>query len=88
MRTSLNEIKLIDEHIFNKVAAEDALLFDALLILDPGLLNRVTWQKHTHAIVMQYGRKKLVDEIEKVHHQLFSEPRHHSFKQRIMGLFK
>jgi len=45
MRTSLNEIKLIDEHIFNNGAPADAALFDAMLVLDPGLAEQVLWQK-------------------------------------------
>ena len=35
MRTSLNEIKLIDDHLFNTDAIEDKLLFEAMLIINP-----------------------------------------------------
>jgi hypothetical protein len=87
MRTSLNEIKLIDEHIFKNGLIEDKLLFDAMLILNPALSNQVMWQKKTHAFVKQYGRKKLKAEIESVHQQLFNEPAHQSFRQRILRIF-
>ncbi len=87
MRTSLNEIKLIDDHIFNQGTHEDALVFDAMLILDPGLSNQIIWQKKTHALVQQYGRKKLKTEIEEVHRQLFSEAAHQTFRQRVMRWF-
>jgi hypothetical protein len=87
MRTSLNEIKLIDEHIFNRNTPEDALVFDAMLILNPGLSNQIMWQKKAHAIVQQYGRKKLKAEIEEVHRKLFNEPAHQTFRQRVMGWF-
>jgi hypothetical protein len=87
MRTSLNEIKLIDDHIFNKYIPEDALLFDAMLILNPGLSNQIMWQKKAHVIVQQYGRKKLKAEIEEVHRRLFSEAAHRTFRQRVMGFF-
>jgi hypothetical protein len=87
MRTSLNEIKLIDDHLFNQGTHEDALIFDAMLILNPGLINQIMWQKKTHAIVQQYCRKKLKAEIELVHRQLFNEPAHQSFKQKILRLF-
>jgi hypothetical protein len=83
----LNEIKLIDEHIFKNGSIEDGLLFDAMLILNPELNDNVMWQKKTHAIVLQYSRKKLKSEIESVHRQLFNEPAHQSFMQRIMRLF-
>ena len=87
MRTSLNEIKLIDGHIFNSGLHEDALLFDAMLILDPGLPEKIMWQKKAHAMVQQYGRKKLKAEIEMVHQKLFNEPMHQIFKQRILRFF-
>lgn len=87
MRTSLNEIKLIDEHIFKSGSVEDGLLFDAMLILNPALSNQVIWQKKTHAIIQQYSRKRLKAEIESAHQQLFNEPAHRGFRQRIMRLF-
>jgi hypothetical protein len=87
MRTSLNEIKLIDEHIFKNGLIEDKLLFDAMLILNPALSNQVMWQKKTHALVLQFSRNKLKAEIESVHRQLFNEPKHQSFRQRILSLF-
>jgi hypothetical protein len=87
MRTSLNEIKLIDGHIFNQGGHEDALLFDAMLLLDPELPEKIMWQKNAHAIVQQYGRKKIKAEIEIVHQKLFNEHVHHTFKQKILSLF-
>jgi len=85
MRTSLNEIKLIDEHIFNNGAPADAVLFDAMLVLDPSLAEQVLWQKNAHAIIIQYGRKQLKTEIASVHERLFDTP---TFRQRILNLFK
>ena len=87
MRTSLNEIKLIDDHLFNKGTIGDKLVFDAMLILDQALSDQIMWQKRTHAIVQQYGRKKVKAEIEAVHRELFTKPEHQSFRQRILGLF-
>jgi hypothetical protein len=83
----LNEIKLIDGYIFNSNQTEDALLFDALLILNPDLPGQVMWQKKTHAIVQQYSRKKLRAELENAHQRLFNEPEHKSFRQRILNIF-
>lgn len=88
MRTSLNEIKLIEGYIFNNSSTEDALLFDAMLIINPKLSNQVMWQKKTHAIVQRYSRKQLKVEIEAAHQLLFSDPKHGSFRQRIMSLFR
>jgi hypothetical protein len=87
MRTSLNEIKLIDGHLFNRNTTEDALVFDALLILNPGLNEQIIWQKKAHAIIQQYSRKKLKAEIESVHQKLFNSAEHKSFRQKILSLF-
>jgi hypothetical protein len=87
MRTSLTEIKLIDDHLFGTSAPGDALLFDALLILDNTLPEKMEWQKSTHILVQQYGRKKLKAEIEAVHQKLFNESPHRHFAQKTRNLF-
>jgi hypothetical protein len=88
MRTSLNKIKLIEGYIFNVNQPLDALLFDAMLILDPAFREQVNLQKKVHTIVLQYSRKKLRTEIDSVHKQLFDKPEHRSFRWRILDLFK
>ena len=88
MRTSLNEIKLIDGYIFNRNPTEDRLLFDAMLILNPELSAQVVWQKKTHSMVQHYGRKQLRAEIESAHQKLFNEPAHKTFKGKILSFFK
>jgi len=87
MRTSLNEIKLIDDHLFNTGTTEDELLFDAMLILNPALQSQVMWQKKSHFIVQQYSRKKLRAEIKAAHQKLFNENRYKTFRNRIMHFF-
>jgi hypothetical protein len=88
MRTSLNEIKLIDGYIFNNSSTEDALLFDAMLIINPVLSDQIVWQEKTHALVQQYSRKKLMAEIESAHQKLFNETEHKSFKEKILSFFR
>jgi len=87
MRTSLNEIKLIDEHIFGNRDPSDALLFDAMLVLNPHLKEQVTWQKKAHALVVEYSRKQIKAEINAVHNQLFGKPEHQAFRLQILRLF-
>lgn len=87
MRTSLNNIKEIDDHVLNQSAPQDALLFEAKLIIDPELKYKVMWHKQTLSIVNQYGRNNLRTIIENVHQQLFTQPEHLTFKQKILRLF-
>lgn len=87
MRTSLNEIKAIEQHLLQEAPPEDNLLFEANLILDPELKEKVQWQQKTYQLVRTYGRKQLRAEIEAVHQQLFTQARHRSFRQKVLSLF-
>lgn len=88
MRTSLNKIKEIDDHLNGMTLTGDALIFEARMIIDPVLQADVAWHKQTISLVQQYGRTHLRNEIEAVHNQLFSHPRHRVFKNRILRFFK
>jgi hypothetical protein len=88
MRTSLNNIKEMDDHVLGFHAPQDGLLFEAKMILNPELKLDVAWHKQTLTLVQQYGRKQLRADIEAVHNQLFTQPEHNSFRQTILRFFK
>lgn len=88
MRTSLNEIKEIDDHLMRLTTTGDALVFEAKIIIDDQLREKVSCQQHAYTLVQQYGRKKLKAEIEAVHQQLFNTPTPHGFVKKILALFK
>ncbi|PWK80109.1 hypothetical protein LX99_00573 [Mucilaginibacter oryzae] len=87
MRTSLNEIKAIDDHLLKLSPPDEALLFEAKLIINPALREEVILQKQTLGLVVCYGRNALKTEIEAVHQKLFCQPEHSRFRQKIMRLF-
>jgi hypothetical protein len=87
MRTSLLETQEIESHLMRSAEPGDSLVFEAKLLLEPGLQDKILWQQKTYEIVRQYGRAGLRQEIENVHQKLFNEARHQSFKQKIMRLF-
>jgi hypothetical protein len=88
MRTSLNNIKEVDDHLLGLSAPQDSLLFEAKMILNPELPLNVMWHKQTLNLVQQYGREQLRADIEAVHNQLFTRPEHRSFRQNILRFFK
>ncbi|MGY3213640.1 hypothetical protein [Mucilaginibacter sp. HD30] len=88
MRTSLNNIKAIDDYLFGSMAPGDRLLFEAKMLLNNELINDVQHQKNTHAIIRQYGRQSIKTEIKAVQHILATAPQHNNFMQRIVNLFK
>jgi hypothetical protein len=87
MRTSLLETEQIESHLMRRSEPGDALVFEARLLLDPELKDKMHWQQKTYSIIRQYGREELKREIENVHQKLFHEEQHQSFRQKIMRLF-
>jgi hypothetical protein len=87
MRTSLLETEQIESQLMRTTEPGDALVFEAKLLLDPELKDKMYWQQKTYNIIRQYGREQLKGEIEAVHRQLFNDGPHQSFRQKIMRLF-
>jgi hypothetical protein len=87
MRTSLNEIKAIEDHLFGYSHPADSLLFEAQMILNAPLRQKVTLQQSAYKTVELYGRKNLRAEIDAVHQKLTSQPEHQGFMQKLMRLF-
>jgi len=88
MRTSLNNIKAIDDYLFGNIAPGDSLLFEAKILLSTALNDDVQLQKDTHAVITQYGRQSIKAEVLAVQKKLSTEPQHSNFMQRIVNLFK
>ena len=88
MRTSLNNIQLVDDYLLGIATPQDSLLLQAKVIINPSLNDEIYWHKQTHGLVQQYGRKQLRAEIEAVHNQLFTRTEHLSFRQSILRFFK
>jgi hypothetical protein len=87
MRTSLNKIAQIEAHLLKKENPADALLFDAKILLDAELQTHILQQQQVYGLVQRYSRKQLKQEIEAVHQQLFTQPEHLSFRQKIARIF-
>jgi hypothetical protein len=87
MMTSWNETEQIEVQLSGQSDTGSRLVFDARVILDPELRDKVLWQKKTYIIIQSYGRRQLKKEIEAVHQKLFTQPEHISFSQKIRRLF-
>ena len=87
MKTSWNETWQIDCHVSGTMETGNALVFEAKLLIDPELSEKVLWQRKTHSIIKQFGRRQLKNEIEAIHQKLFTSPEHRSFSQKIRRLF-
>jgi hypothetical protein len=88
MRTSLIETRQIEAHLLEPgQGGGEALVFQARLLLEPELGEKVRWQQKTYDLVLSYGRQELKKEIQAAHEQLFTRPEHASFRQKIKRLF-
>ncbi len=87
MRTSLIETEQIEAHLLQLTAPGDALVFEARLLLDNDLQEKLQWQNETYNIVKIYSRNQLKKEIETIHQSLFNDAKHKSFSQKIRQLF-
>ncbi len=88
MRTSLNEIKHVEKYLFKQLSAEETLLFEAKLLVNPILRLNVRIQEKIYSLIKMYHRKKLKEEFEIIHENLFSDPARKEFQQSIHQLFK
>lgn len=87
MPTLWNDTLQIDRYLANKMKPGDALVFEARLLLQPELADKLQWQQKTYTLIQGYGRRQLKQEIDAVHRQLFTEPKHQRFSHKIKALF-
>ncbi len=88
MRTSLNNIKLIDEYLLGNMPTADGLLFEVNILLNAELAGDVALQKQTHDIIKVYSRQSIKAEIAAAQHKLNTDAKHSRFKQLIVNVFK
>ncbi|MGQ7857245.1 hypothetical protein ACUN24_23645 [Pedobacter sp. WC2501] len=88
MKTSLNELRLIEQYLLSDGKDGESFLFEAKMILQPELTQQVYWQNKTYKIVCDYGRKQLKNEINNIHETLFNTAEHQSFRQKVMRFFR
>lgn len=87
MRTSLIETEQIEAHLLHLSNPGDTLVFEARLLIEPDLYEKLQWQKETYNMVRLYGRDQLKKEIEAAHQKLFTQLEYRSFSQKIRQLF-
>ena len=88
MRTSLNNIKAIDDYLLGFMVPGDALLFEANILLNGDLTDDIKHQQNTYTIIRKYSRKQIKAEIMAVQTILATAPQHRGFMHSIANLFK
>ncbi len=88
MRTSLNEIRDIEAYLMRDTTPEDGVVFEARLILDPELADRVKAQAQACELVRLHGRRQLRADLDALHAELFGSAQHRPFARRILRMFR
>lgn len=84
MRKQLHEIQDIDRYIFHTMTGADRLVFQAKMILQPQLKEKVRWQRKVYAFLQWASRKKKKEELTSLHTRLMNDA---SFNSRITSIF-
>ncbi len=88
MRTSLIEIKQIENLLLKQGDIQERLITEAKILLSPELKEKLNWQLKSYELIRQYGLEKLSQEIKEVEDYVFTNPKYGSFQSRIRSIFK
>ncbi|HOZ88546.1 MAG TPA: hypothetical protein PL029_12355 [Bacteroidia bacterium] len=83
----MNETQQIENYLLKGLLPEDKLLFEAKLLLNKDLQEKLLWQQSTYELIKQHGRKQIKKEIEAVSLKLFSEKKYLTFRKKILQIF-
>jgi hypothetical protein len=87
MKTSLTETIQIENYLDENMPAEEQLVFEARLQIEPDLKRTVRFQALVRRFVTLYQRRLLRKELAAIHERLFSDETHRGFRERILNLF-
>ncbi|HVW58616.1 MAG TPA: hypothetical protein VHC48_01225 [Puia sp.] len=85
MRKSLHEVQEIDRYIFRRMTRPDRLVFQARMILQPGLKEKVRLQQKAHAFLRWCSRKEKKDELTALYHRLMNDTAFHATIRSIFS---
>jgi hypothetical protein len=84
MRKQLHEIQEIDRYLFHNMSAGHRLVFQARMILEPALKEKVRLQRKTHAFLRWCSRKEKNDALTSVYTRLMDDT---AFSTTIRSIF-
>ena len=88
MRTSLNEIKAIEHFLVDdSIAPEEKVVWNARMLVNNELADKITRQHKVYVLVKQFGRKLFKKELNEIHHHLMNAPEHDLFRQKLKHIF-
>lgn len=74
MRSELNEVYLIDQYLLGQLNKEDEQAFEANLLLDEAIAEKLEAQRTAHRLIRRYARKEERRRLEEIYQLLLGEP--------------
>lgn len=87
MRTSLNEIKIIEQYITHGFNSIEKRAFEKQMHQNEALRLNIFLQQKIYRILPFYRRRRVKERAEQIHQQLFHDPEHIKFRNSILQLF-
>ncbi len=84
MRSELNELYEIDCYLLRQLSEEDARVFEARLLLDDALAERVDAQRTAHRLIRRYAWREERYRLETIYRLLLDET---DFAHQIKSIF-
>lgn len=88
MRTSLNEVKELEDWLLKRGNPCNQLVTEARVLTNSELQEKADWQSQAYDLIQDYGQQKLLSEIQVIEKQLFTLKRYRSFQDSIRSIFK
>lgn len=90
MRASLSKIALIDKFLFDRdrMSPSERMLLESYRILESEFDLEIENQKKSIRLVLKSARRKLKEEIEGVHNELFHPNSKNAFQTEVFQLFQ
>jgi len=84
MRSELNELYQIDCYLLRQLNEEDARAFEARLLLDDALAEKVDAQRTAHRLIRRYARREERCRLDTIYRLLLDEA---DFAHQIKTIF-
>ena len=84
MRRSLHEVQEIDRYINKELNSGQRILFQAKMILSPGLRIMVADQQKVYMVITRFARNEQRKKLENIYNQFMQEP---AFNKEITSIF-
>ncbi|WP_118973818.1 hypothetical protein [Taibaiella koreensis] len=74
MRSELNEVYLIDQYLLGRLSKEEEQVFEASLLLDEAIAEKLEAQRTAHRLIRRYALKEERRRLEEIYQLLLDEP--------------